>query len=253
MPAYGSKEGKSSLWCDSKAQKKSCGPSSPSESLPEDHPCACLTWCLLFLPLRAMTLNPLFTLLNQGWDTDRDLNSMMALLGEKASREGQQQRQSLLKAQQLPHPGAQLGAMPSWGATRGPQLPTVTQPQDNRTPTFLGQLLTKGFNHSRKWIQGQTGLEIKIKKKKLKRRIISDQLFMRHFNSIIRTSTERDKSRIPFQNNSLHRGGSAGHLGTTLQYHRSLDQNANFHPFLQRQLTEILCCETQDTKMPHID
>lgn len=165
VPTYGSKEDKNSLWCESKAQKNSRWPSSPSESLSEDHPCACLTLCLLFLPLRAMTLNPLFMLLNQGWDTERELNSMMALLGEKASREGRQQRQSLLNAQQLSYPSARFRAMPSSGTTRGPELSTVMQSQDNRTPTFWGQLLAKGFNHSRKWIQAQTGLEIKKKNK----------------------------------------------------------------------------------------
>lgn len=111
---------------------------------------------------------------------------------------GRQQRQFLLNAQQLSYPSTQCRAMTSLGTTRGPELSTVTQSQDNRTHTLLGHLLTKGFNQSRKWIQGLAGLEIKNIS-------ISDQLLMRHLNSI-RNSTERDKSRIPFQCNSSRRG-----------------------------------------------
>lgn len=94
VPTYVSKEDKNSLWCESEAQKQSHWPSSPSESLLQDHPCTCLTSCLLFLPQHALTLNPLFMLPNQGWDTECYSNSMLPLLEEKASREGSQQRVS---------------------------------------------------------------------------------------------------------------------------------------------------------------
>lgn len=195
VPTYVSKEDKNSLWCESETQKQSHRPSSP-RIIPA---LVCLALCLLFLPQHALTLNPLFMLPNQGWDTECYSNSMLPLLEEKASRES------------LEHPAAflpwpvQLWARPSSGIIRGLELSTVTWFQDNSTPTFLEELLTKGFNHSVKRIQGQRRLEIKKENRKY-----SDPHFMRHFNSIRRTSTERKKSKPHFQHNSSHREGLWG-------------------------------------------
>lgn len=139
-------------------------------------PATCLTLCLPFLPQHALTLNPLFMLPNQGWDTECSSSSMLPLLEERASREGRQQSLSWVPSR-FPTLACPSLSQPSSGIKRGHELSTVTQLQDNSTPTFLEQLLTKGFNHSVKRIQGQIKLEIKKKRKKENKQVVWSTLY----------------------------------------------------------------------------